>query len=553
MTPSRSRTILYATGAAVCSMLVGLAAARSGRSNAYQWFDPLVDVHSIVTREYVEEPDKDALITSAISGMLESLNDPYTEFIPAKDTAEFDKQTRGEFVGIGAEVRAQDGWLLIVSPIEDSPAYRAGVMAGDRVTAVNGVSTYEKSVGECIEMLTGKPGTPVTITVDRDGKTLDITIVRERILTPTVRGVHRVDDKWTYWIDPARKIAYIRLSQFAQGSASDFFDAVSSLMKDGLATGGLVLDLRFNPGGLFPASIEIADLFLREGVIVSTKGRAHPEQKFTARAEGTLPDFPVVVLVNRQSASASEIVAGALADNNRAIVVGERSFGKGLVQTVVPLPSGAGQLKITEQHYYLPSGRNIQRKDDSTVWGVDPTPGFYVPMTDDEYRAMLEIRRQEEIIRRKDAAAPTGPDAPQWNNPDWILTHLKDKQLAAAVDAIRLRLDSGDWTPTGETRPPESIAQAELNRLQQSRERITRELARVDRRIDTLSRGVAVPKNAELIPDSARLAGGKVDIFDADGKRVATLSITGPDLGRWLIDAPVKPADADRTPAPAGR
>ncbi len=549
MSPTRSRILLYASAAAACSMLLGIAAARSaGGKSTYQWFDPLVDVHSIVTRDYVEEPDREALITSAIGGMLESLNDPYTEFIPAKDIAEFDKQTRGEFVGIGAEVRTQDGYLLIVSPIEDSPAYRAGVLAGDKVTAVDGRSTHEKTVTECIEMLTGKPGAPVVVTIERDGASFDLTITRERILTPTVRGVHRVNDKWDYWFDRNRRIAYIRLSQFAQSSTADMEETLNALVKDGLPSGGLVLDLRFNPGGLFPAAVDISDMFLKQGVIVSTKGRAHPEQKFTARAENTLPDFPVVVLVNRQSASASEIVAGALADNDRAIVIGERSFGKGLVQTVVPLPSGAGQLKITEQHYYLPSGKNIQRKDDSTTWGVDPTPGFFVPMTDDEYRAMLDIRRQEEIIRRRDPKA--ADDGSQWDKPEWILTHLKDKQLAAAVGALRTRLDQGKWVPVGDTAAPESLAQGELRRLQQARERLAREVSRTDKRIETLSKGVNPGKTADLLPETARLNGGKVDIFDADGKKIATLAITGPDLARWLVDAPLKPEAAPASEKP---
>ncbi|MBL0921324.1 MAG: S41 family peptidase, partial [Phycisphaerales bacterium] len=423
-------------------------------------------------------------------------------------------------------------------PLEDSPAYRAGVMANDRVTAIDGQSTFNKNVNECIELLTGKPGDPVTITVERAGQTLDITIKRAQIVTPTIKGVHRVDDKWDFWIDPERKIAYVRMTQFTAGAVQDFERAIRPLVDSGLQ--GLVLDLRFNPGGLLPAAIDMADLFLKDGLIVSTRGRARPEQKVFARPDRTLPDFPMVALINRQSASAAEILAGALHDHGRAVALGERTFGKGSVQSVVALPSGAGQLKITEAHYFLASGRKIHRSDDSVEWGVDPTPGFYVPMTDAEYREMLTIRRQEEIIRPRSEDETKNA---QWSDPEWILGHLKDQQLAAAVRALSHRIDSGDWKPTGQALPENGVSLAELQRAEGIRERMARELMRLDRQIEALAAGAGAnaPQHTTLLPD-ADLTGGTVKIYDADGNEVGELRITGPQLGSWLEGGPLEPA-----------
>ncbi len=535
------KSLLVVSVAAVTAVMAAQLTVGATRQSAYSWLDPLIDVQTMVNRDFVTEPDRDALRDGAIQGMLDALGDPYTEFIPAQDVAEFDKQTRGQFVGIGAEVRMQDGWLLIVSPLEDSPAYRAGVMANDRVTAIDGESTFNKTVNDCIDLLTGDPGTPVVITVDRAGQELQFEIERAQIITPTIKGVHRVNDHWDFWIDPEDKIAYIRLTQFTAGAVDDFERAIRPLVDQGLR--GLVLDLRFNPGGLLPAAIELSDLFLKEGLIVSTKGRSRPEQRAFARPEGTLPDFPMVVLINRQSASAAEILSGALHDNGRAITLGERTFGKGSVQSVVALPSGAGQLKITEAHYFLASGRKIHREDDSVEWGVDPSDGFYVPMTDPEYREMLTIRRQEEIIRPR--SEDESKDA-QWSDPEWILGHLKDNQLAAAVDALQIRLATGEWEATGQTLPENGAALVELKRAEDVRDRLERELLRLDRQIEALAVGVDADEvpTTTILPDSD-LTGGTVKVFDADGKEIGTLKITGPNLGSWLTGGPLEPEKKD--------
>lgn len=549
-------------------LFVRLPLAIAERASDYATFDPVVEVYANIDKHFYRAFDHKALQEGAIRGIIEALDDPYTEFIPAQDIEEFDKYVRGQYVGIGASVTEQDGWLLIVSPLDDSPAYRAGIEANDYVVAVDGVSTWQRSTDEVIGDLSGKPGSEVTLTIERTGTEedlpptaeppsvpdelgeapgpaegnirFDVTLERERIVTSTVKGIHREGDRWIHMIDPERKIGYVRVSQFTNGTVPELREVCEDLVDRGLR--GMILDLRFNGGGALAAAIETADLFLREGLIVSQRGRTTREERSYAQPEGTLPDFPLVVVVNGSSASASEIVAGALADNDRAVVLGERTFGKGLVQSLYRLESGAGQLKITEQHYYLPSGRSIQREDDSTTWGVDPRDGFYVPMTDEENRRMLRRRRDEEIIRE------TNPEECCWDDPEWILRELKDPQLSAAVEAIRLKLETGDWVPTGEEFERGRLELAALRAEEQRVERLLRELERSQKRIAALSK--VAPKSEDpldLIPGTPALTGGRMTITNEQGEEVATLRITGDTLERWLLDAPVEPIASDET------
>lgn len=554
----------------VSVLAVRLTIAASDSASRYTWTEPVVEVLSEVDKRFYKETDLDDLQTAAIRGMLEALDDPYTEYIPQVDVAEFNKDIRGEYVGIGAAVRPESGWVMIVSPLEDSPAYKAGVEADDLVIAVNGESVWERPIDDVIDELMGEPGTPVTITFERKGTKedlprdakptamdgvvetangeapgpmtgsvrFDLPIIRDHIITSTVKGIHREGDGWNYMIDPVEKIGYIRVTQFTGGTVPELFAACRLLINDGMQ--GLILDLRFNGGGSLGAAIDMADLFLDKGVIVETRGRSGPPQRAWARAEGTLPDFPMVVVVNNASASASEVVSGALADNGRAKILGERTFGKGIVQGLYNLPSGSGQLKITEQYYYLPSGRCIQREDDSTEWGVDPDPGFYIPMSDEEVIKMLRLRRDEDIIR-----ADAGGDAEtqsDWDDPAWIREHLGDPQLSGAIDAISSRLKSGEWEKVGGDMPEGTLELAALRTAERTRELLVRELVRNGKRIEALdkaTRGLTPAEPFDLLPDDKTLEGGQLEVRDAEGNVVATLKITGNDLERWLVDAPV--------------
>lgn len=528
---------------------LGSTLALQQRGDDYAFFDELIELRHIIDKRFVEAPDMEKIRLGAIKGMVEALNDPYSVYVPASERKAFTKQLTGEYVGIGAQVNVQDGWLTIVTPLEDAPAFKAGVMPDDRVTSIDGTSTQNMVVDKCVELLTGEPGTKVVIEIERKGEKKTIEIIREKIKTRSVKGYHRDPadpNRWEHLIDPASGIAYIRMTQFTPKVSEE---VAAALMASGAGTGslkGLVLDLRFNPGGLLGEAVSIADMFLREGVIVSTKGRAIPEQVARARTPGTLGEFPIVVLLNGQSASASEVLAGALVENNRAIVLGSRSFGKGSVQGLIEVPGGNGsEIKLTEQGYYLPSGRSITRKDDSAQWGVDPTPGFYVPMTDQEVGAMLEVRRKEEIMRvTPDTHQDQHAKPEQWNDPAWIEATLKDKQLAAAIKALQAKLATGEWTPaTDVAQATATLAVDELRRIRELRERLLRELERTDKREAALEAGAgdaASRAKVDLWDDAIELTGGVLEIRDKDGKVVMTFDITGPSLERWLFDADLK-------------
>ncbi len=539
----RSRIVeAVLVGTLAVAVLGSTLAIRSTRDDL-AFFDPIIDVKALLDARYVRELDDRDLQLGAIQGMLEVLDDPYTQFVPGEQRAEFEKALTGEYAGIGAQITIRDGWLTVVTPLEDSPAYRAGLMADDRIVEIEGEPTLDITADEAVARLTGEPGTVVHIVVERDGLRIPIEITRQRIKTHSVKGVTRKGDgdDWEFFLDHDEKLAYLRLTQFTPACAEEVRAALEEMGAPDGRVAGLVFDLRWNPGGVLEDAVRIADLFLEEGVIVSTKGRTVPETVSRAIRPGTLPDFPVVLLVNDTSASASEVLAGALSENNRAIVLGTRTFGKGSVQSVYLLPSAedGSELKITEQLYYLPSGRSIHRMPDSAVWGVDPTPGFYVPIDDRQEFELFEARRQREIIRQR------GDDEEaHFDDPEWIEQQMKDPQLAAALRALRLYHETGTWVPTGKKGiSGNELAGDELRRLRLARERLIRELARIDRREEALiqAAGDVDAQVPDLWDDAIDLTGGELIVRDADGNEVARLRITGNRLERWLIDADVQP------------
>jgi carboxyl-terminal processing protease len=512
-------------------------------ADPYAWFDPIVDIQRLVATRFVTEPDLRALQIGAISGMLETLDDRYTVFIPEESIAEFDKALRGEYVGIGASVNTTDGWATIVSPLDESPALAAGLLPGDRILEVDGQTTMGEDLDETIERIIGEEGTTVTLTIEREGEQLTVPIVRRPIVTRSTAGFVRDGATWDYLVTNQPPIGYIRLVSFGATAASEFREALAGLQDQGAR--GLIIDLRDNSGGLLGAAIQIADLFLEEGAIVSTRGRAHDEETYYASPQTLAPDMPLLVLINRRSASASEVLAGALADNDRAVVLGERSFGKGLVQNVLQLPSGAGQLKITEQRYYGPSGKLIQREDEAADWGIDPTDGFFVAMTNAETATALRTRAQDTVIREdRPAPRPADDQLPE----DWVRERYQDLQLAAAIEAMRTRLTAGEWTPVSETSDDDAPARQELFYAVRARDYLLRELERANQRIDALGTVASAEEADELsiLPDDAKLTGGLIEIRDADGNLVRTLEITGDTLERYLVDAPVQPAEPKR-------
>jgi carboxyl-terminal processing protease len=304
--------------------------------------------------------------------------DPFTSMIWPNDVEEFNKNTQGEFSGVGIQIQTDDdGSLKVVSPLEDSPGYKAGIKAGDIISKINGKNAKGISLNQAVKNITGKSGTQVTLTIrSTDGGVKEHTITRQTIKVASVKGwSHRPGGGWDYFIDPNNKIGYLRLTQFTKLTTDELEKALTEMLAQGMK--GVILDLRYNPGGLLGTATEVCDKFLSDGIIVSTKAdRETPNLPKEERAKpdaDDIKDLPMVVLINQYSASASEIVSGAMKDHHRALIVGERTFGKGSVQMLFPLSARTAYLKLTTHHYYLPSGKCIHREENSTEWGVDPT------------------------------------------------------------------------------------------------------------------------------------------------------------------------------------
>ena len=448
------------------------------RATDFEQVELLIDAYHEIVNDFVDKPDADKLTESAVRSMIETLDDPHSAFFNEEEIKGFNKQVQGEFSGIGAEVEMHNDLLRIVSPLQDSPAWNAGIQPGDIVLTIDGASTKGLRIGECIEKLTGPVGTKVTIRVRHTtGQEVELTITRAKITVRTVQGWARRDDnRWDHMLDGANKVGYVRLAQFTTGSTDDVAEALESLKKQGVR--GVILDLRFNPGGLLPTAIAISNKFLKKGdKIVSTKGRTVPERTALADGQNTFPaEVPLVVLVNEASASASEILAGALAENGRAKIVGTRSFGKGSVQQVKRLESGGGAIKLTNAYYYLPSGRNLHRKPGATQWGVDPDDGFYVPMSGQEIQDMVRIRR--EVTGPENKLAQVKGITPQW-----ITQELKDPQLAAGLTAVLGKLATGDWPKVGKSGADELARLGRLELLERQRDFLNESLKKVEEEI----------------------------------------------------------------------
>lgn len=316
----------------------------------YKGLKTFSEVLDMVDKNYVEPVETDKLLQGAINGMIKSL-DPHSSFMTAEMYKELEVETRGSFGGIGIEITLQKDVLTVVSPIEDTPAYNAGVKAGDQIIRINGKSTKDITVLDAVKQLRGPKDTKVTITILREGmaKPKDIELTRSIISIKSVKS--RVYDD---------HIGYIRISAFQERTGDDLKKALREIEAKARPLKGIVLDMRNNPGGLLHQSVEVSDAFLKSGNIVSTRARAKSmESKTVAKDNGDEPICPMVVLVNEGTASAAEIVSGALQDNGRAVIIGTQTFGKGSVQTVIPLEDGAA-LKLTTAKYYTPKGRSIQ-------------------------------------------------------------------------------------------------------------------------------------------------------------------------------------------------
>jgi len=388
-----------------------------------------------VNRDTVAIPDP-VLVSEFADGAFEKL-DPFTSMIWPSDLEEFNKTTQGKFSGVGVQIQSdEDGSLRVVSPLEDTPAYKAGIKSGDIITFIDGKSAKGISINTAVRTITGPPNTVVKLTIKSpDGKSKEYAIHRETIHVASVKGyIHRPGGGWDYTVDPQQKIAYIRITNFTADTAAELNTAIETMKVQHVR--GIIMDLRYNPGGLLTAATDVVDKFLDHGVIVSTRpDRETNNQPTIAMAKPDADDctLPLVVLVNQYSASASEIVSGALKDDHRATIVGERTFGKGSVQMLFPLNDRSAYLKLTTSHYYLPNGRCIHREENSKEWGVDPD--VTVEMTPDQMRAAIDARQDLDILRD---VAPAGGEQPKLND---AVKEAKPKEPAAGVKKDLLSSD----------------------------------------------------------------------------------------------------------------
>ncbi len=414
------RKILFATiiggvGLVAASWIAASPQSLAASSETYRQLNLFGDVFERIRADYVEDVDDSELIESAIQGMLNAL-DPHSTYLSPKSYKDMQVQTRGEFGGLGIEVTMENGLVKVVAPIDETPAARAGVEAGDLVTHLDGDPVLGLTLSQAVERMRGPIDTEITLTMSRQGveKPFDITIKRAVIKVQSVRARREGN------------VAYVRITSFNEQTEPGLRRAMANLMKEiGSPFQGVVLDLRNNPGGLLDQAIAVSDAFLERGEIVSTRGRASEDtQRYNARSGDLAKGRPVIVLINGGSASASEIVAGALQDHRRAILLGTRSFGKGSVQTIIPLP-GNGALRLTTARYYTPAGRSIQAK------GIDPDitvePARIETVEAGKQRSEADLRNHlaTEGEKEKDDAKKLSEGA------------RKDYQLARALDLLR--------------------------------------------------------------------------------------------------------------------
>ena len=393
-------------------------AANAAPADTYRELNLFGDVFERIRSDYVENPDDSQLVESAINGMLNSL-DPHSSYLSPKNFKDMQVQTSGKFGGLGIEVTMEEGVVKVVSPIDDTPAAKAGILSGDLITALDGEQVQGMTLNQAVEKMRGGINTPITLTIERKGvdKPFDVKLVRSEI---TIQSVKSHEEG---------QVGYIRITSFNEQTFDGLKAAVEKIQadlgKDKLQ--GYILDLRNNPGGLLDQAIAVSDAFLERGEIVSTRGRhAEETQRYSAHSGDMTGSKPLIVLINGGSASASEIVAGALQDHRRATMIGTRSFGKGSVQTIIPLGSGNGALRLTTARYFTPSGRSIQAK------GISPDIEVLQDVPD-ELKTRTDTRGEASLRGHLKAEGDEQTGSQSYIPPD----PKDDKALHTALDLIR--------------------------------------------------------------------------------------------------------------------
>jgi len=389
--------------------------------------DLILALNSVLhSSEQTVDIPTEVLAVEFTEGFLGEL-DKFSSMIWPSDVASFEKQTMGRFYGIGVQISKEPGEpLRVVTPLAGTPAFNAGIQAGDLITKVDGKPTEKMSIDKLIKLIMGDKGTTVDLTIRRGGVEKVYKIVRDEIRIRTVKGWRSLPKgEWDFLVDETDKIAYIRVTQFTRDTAGRIEETLANLQKQGVTS--VIMDLRFNPGGLLRSARDVSNEFLRSGRIVSTRGRHTRPTDLNASLGGEYIDGDLIVLVNQYSASAAEIVSGALQDWKRARILGQRSYGKGSVQNVISLRSHNALLKLTTAYYYLPKGRLLHRKPGAKDWGVDPDVEVF--LSPREARRWLEIRRKTDILQ----------DADQGQQAEYLARQYEaDTQLSTAVLILKL-------------------------------------------------------------------------------------------------------------------
>jgi carboxyl-terminal processing protease len=417
------------------SMSVG-SAARAAASDTYRQLNLFGDVFERVRADYVEKPDDSQLVESAINGMLAGL-DPHSSYMDPKSFRDMQVQTRGEFGGLGIEVTMEDGLVKVVAPIDDTPAAKAGVMANDIITKLDDDQVQGLTLNQAVDKMRGPVNTKIKLTIMRKGadKPIEVSIMRDVIRVKSVRSHPEGED-----------VGYIRITQFNEQTTDGLKQAINDLNNSLGANKikGYIVDLRNNPGGLLDQAISVSDTFLDKGEIVSTRGRNPEEtQRFNARPGDMTKGKPVIVLINGGSASASEIVAGALQDHKRATLVGTRSFGKGSVQTIIPLGAGNGALRLTTARYFTPSGRSIQAK------GIVPDIEV-MQSVPDELKSQTDSKGEASLRGHLKAEGSEETGSQSYVPPD----EKDDKALKMSIDLLRGQANNSAFPPNPKAAVP---------------------------------------------------------------------------------------------------
>jgi carboxyl-terminal processing protease len=407
------------------------AAKAAGNADTYRQLNLFGDVFERVRSDYVEKPDDGKLVESAINGMLAGL-DPHSSFMDGKSFRDMQIQTRGEFGGLGIEVTMEDGLVKVVAPIDETPAAKAGILANDIITHLDDEAVQGLTLNQAVEKMRGPVNTKIRLKIMRKGqdKPIEVSITRDVIRVRAVRSRPEGDD-----------VAYIRVSQFNEQTTDNLKKAIADLSNQIPADKlkGYVIDLRNNPGGLLDQAISVSDAFLEKGEIVSTRGRNTEEtQRFNSRAGDLTKGKPVIILVNGGSASASEIVAGALQDHKRATILGTRSFGKGSVQTIIPLGGGNGALRLTTARYYTPSGKSIQAK------GITPDIEVLQDVPED-VKGRTDTKGESSLRGHLKADGDEQTGSQSYIPPD----PKDDKALKMAIDLLRGAVTNSAFPPSG--------------------------------------------------------------------------------------------------------